>query len=77
MLPGERPEWHAHAACRGKTRVFFADRFESADPARALCAACPVRELCLDAGMFEQHGVWAGLTPLERRDIRMGRREAS
>jgi len=29
--------------------------------AQALCAACPVRELCLDLGRRDEFGVWGGV----------------
>lgn len=44
--------------------------------AKKLCATCPVRGLCLeyalDAG--EEHGVWGGASPNDRRLIRRSRR---
>jgi hypothetical protein len=77
----DRPAWHAHAACRGATALFYAEhtegrRFDVYGPARAICAACPVREPCADAGRNEAHGVWAGLTPKERARLRRSRRAA-
>ncbi len=38
--------------------------------AKKLCAACPVWQECRLAGMGESHGVWGGLSPRERREIR-------
>jgi WhiB family redox-sensing transcriptional regulator len=35
--------------------------------AKAVCASCPVRLDCLEAGMSEPRGVWGGLTAYERR----------
>ena len=39
--------------------------------ARAECAACPVREMCLEYAIEtgQQHGIWAGYSPEERRHI--------
>jgi len=34
--------------------------------AKAVCASCPVRVDCLEAGMPEYRGVWGGLTRHER-----------
>ena len=73
-----RPAWHAQAACRGTDANFYPDRGESVEPAKALCAACPVLEECkafaLDSG--ESHGVWGGLSGRERRTVRKTRRAA-
>ena len=47
--------WQDRAACAGKTEMFFVpfgmSGFQAAewlDPARALCASCPVLEQCRD-----------------------------
>ena len=59
-----RPPWHAEAACRGQDpAVFFPALGRSVEPAKALCAACPVQTECLEAGMAEAHGIWGGLAP--------------
>ena len=48
----------------------------AADPAKAVCAACPVRVRCLEWAMQfnETEGVWGGTTPAERAAIRRERR---
>lgn len=40
--------------------------------AKSICAACPVRELCLDYALVakEEWGIFGGLTPQERRLLR-------
>lgn len=40
--------------------------------AKAICNACPVRELCLDYALAakEEYGIFGGLTPSERRLLR-------
>jgi hypothetical protein len=52
--------------------VFFPGRGESAGPARQVCAACPVRQACLDYAINNRitHGIWGGLTERERRALR-------
>ena len=65
--------WRELAACRGlDLGVFFPERGESAEPARQVCAACPVRQPCLDYAMTNRisHGIWGGLTERERRALR-------
>ena len=84
MLPGEpvatltglllrRPAWMAHAACRDHPRVnFFPRPGESLEPARAVCAACPVRLPCVDYAVSDPDlgGVWGGTSPRQRVAIR-------
>jgi WhiB family redox-sensing transcriptional regulator len=65
--------WRELAACRGADlNLFFPERGESAGPARRVCAACPVREPCLDYAITNRisHGIWGGLTERERRALR-------
>ena len=65
--------WRELAACRGADlEVFFPGRGESAGPARQVCAACPVRQPCLDYAITNRitHGIWGGLTERERRALR-------
>ena len=65
--------WRELAACRGiDLNLFFPERGESAGPARRICAACPVREPCLDYAITNRisHGIWGGLTERERRALR-------
>ncbi|MET3960140.1 WhiB family redox-sensing transcriptional regulator [Marmoricola sp. OAE513] len=48
--------------CQTHPDLFFAERPAFLDQARALCASCPVVDLCL-AGATERaepHGVWGG-----------------
>jgi WhiB family transcriptional regulator, redox-sensing transcriptional regulator len=65
--------WRELAACRGADLgLFFPERGESAGPARQVCAACPVRQPCLDYAITNRitHGIWGGLTERERRALR-------
>ena len=67
--------WRELAACRGTgLEVFFPERGESAGPARRVCAACPVRQPCLDYAITNRiaYGVWGGLSERERRALRSG-----
>ncbi len=64
--------WRQLAACRGTDLdVFFPERGETAGPARQVCAACPVRQPCLDYALSNRitHGIWGGLTERERRPL--------
>jgi WhiB family transcriptional regulator, redox-sensing transcriptional regulator len=67
--------WRELAACRGAgLELFFPERGESAEPARRLCAACPVRQPCLDYAITNRitYGIWGGLSERERRALRSG-----
>jgi WhiB family redox-sensing transcriptional regulator len=64
--------WRELAACRGADLdLFFPGRGESAVPARQVCAACTVRQPCLDYAITNRiiHGIWGGLTERERRAL--------
>ena len=69
LIRAGRPSWQRQAACRGRgSAAWFPDRGETADAARAICAGCPVTVECgAMAAEFACAGVWAGMTPAERR----------
>ena len=72
--------WRYRAACRGDDLdLFFPGRGESAEPARRVCAGCPVREPCLDYALRHgiTHGIWGGLAERDRRALRSRRVGAS
>jgi WhiB family redox-sensing transcriptional regulator len=70
--------WQLAAECRGHDRSIFyppsqAERREDRDRregrAKSICAQCRVRTDCLAYALAQrdQHGIWGGLTELERR----------
>ena len=65
--------WREQAACRGlDPDLFFPGRGELAEPAKQVCAVCPVSAECLDAANdgLEKFGIWSGLSERQRRDLR-------
>jgi len=65
--------WAARARCAdADPELFFPPGDGPATEARQICSQCPVRDDCLtyalDAG--EQYGIWGGLDPTERRNLR-------
>jgi WhiB family redox-sensing transcriptional regulator len=75
--------WRAKAACKGSDpSIFFPERGQSLEPARAICARCPVRRECFWEAMALRElpgqerlmGVWGGTSERERR---RGRVEAA
>ena len=80
--------WQWRAACRGEDASLFfppnhpepkEERLARERQARAICATCPVRMECLEYAVRirEPHGIWGGLSELERRDPRSGAPGAS
>lgn len=84
MGPGRGPECRgdlAGAACAGvDPDLFFpADEDEFSERrAKAICAGCPVREMCLALAMRrrEEFGIFGGLDPAERARLRRRERAA-
>lgn len=69
----ERPSWMADALCRAHPEVsFFPRRGEDLQPAKAICAACPVRAECLAYAQQDYctTGVWGGTSDKERKQLR-------
>lgn len=70
--------WFDRAACRRvDPEVFFPVGTTGAtliqvEGARAVCVRCPVTAECLDWALRtgQDHGVWGGTTPEERRALR-------
>lgn len=75
------PDWMDNAACRGEDTVtFFGPELIGSGsngrpwdtrPAKAICAACPVREDCLSFAIAEgiRYGVWGGMSPKQRQKL--------
>jgi hypothetical protein len=75
---------HGEPPCANYPDAFFHDEAtSSAGPrwnyqiAKALCAECPIRLQCLDYAMAadEEHGVWGGLSPNERKKLKKKNRK--
>jgi WhiB family transcriptional regulator, redox-sensing transcriptional regulator len=75
-----RTDWFDDAACREiDTDIFFPTSEAQADEAKAICAACPVREECLEYALEIRpgDGVWGGLTATERHRLIRRRQKAA
>ncbi|MGH9264658.1 MAG: WhiB family transcriptional regulator [Acidimicrobiales bacterium] len=73
-------DWRQDAACRDlDTGLFFPETEEEAAQALAVCAACPVREACLEFALItrQDDGVWGGMTETDRKRLRRRRQEAA
>jgi WhiB family redox-sensing transcriptional regulator len=65
--------WRQQAACHGTDlNLFYLERGQTAEPARQVCARCPVRQPCLEYVLSNRitSGIWGGLTERERRPLR-------
>ncbi|MEM7340922.1 MAG: WhiB family transcriptional regulator [Actinomycetota bacterium] len=71
-------DWQNRAACRGPNQAIFfpppqserrSDKRRRERRAKEICAECPVVSECREyaIGVREQHGIWGGLTEVERR----------
>lgn len=80
--------WQEHGLCRSSdAAVFFppihfepkAEREAREAKAKAICAACPVRDECLEWALDaeEPFGVWGGQSELDRKRILASRLKAS
>jgi WhiB family redox-sensing transcriptional regulator len=80
MIERSSTSWQDAAMCRGiDPEVFHPQSDEEADEAKAICAACPVREPCLEYALLarEKLGVWGGLSERERRRVLRQRRKSA
>jgi WhiB family transcriptional regulator, redox-sensing transcriptional regulator len=72
--------WRQNSACRGvDPGIFYPAAEEEADVAKAICAQCSVRQLCLEYALThrERDGVWGAATEKERRRILRQRRKSA
>lgn len=67
--------WRTEAACRGvDPELFYPERGSQGwKEAKLVCQTCPVVVACYDYAIVagERHGVWGGLTELERKRRRL------
>lgn len=76
----ETRHWRHDAACFGEDLDLFfpvgvaGPAVWQVSQAKAICEDCPVRAQCLEYALRsgQDHGIWGGLTPQERRELRRG-----
>ena len=78
-----RDHWTDDARCKGKSTLIFFPAYSPHDNrwqmARDICAECTVKEQCLALVLRledtdDKWGMFGGLTPEQRRDIRKEQR---
>lgn len=65
--------WQERALCaQTDPEAFFPEKGGSTREAKNVCAACEVREQCLEYALAndERFGIWGGLSERERRKLR-------
>ncbi len=74
--------WHERAACSGLTAysgpndtLFFPQRGQSTDRAKAICAGCEVKTECADYAidMGIRPGIWGNMTLRQRQRVERAR----
>lgn len=66
-------DWRDEGLCaQTDPGAFYPEKGHSPKPAKKVCAACPVRALCLEYALVhdERFGVWGGLSERERRALK-------
>jgi WhiB family redox-sensing transcriptional regulator len=66
----EARDWMLEARCLdADPEAFFPEKGGSTREAKRICAACPVRDECLEYALEndERFGIWGGLSERERR----------
>lgn len=67
------PEWTRDALClQFDPEMWFPGKTDwtLGRKAKQVCAACPVTTECLIYGMHDPHGIYGGLTAMQRRRLR-------
>ncbi len=69
-------DWTLDALCaQTDPALYFPEKGQNPNRAKATCGACPVIADCLDFALDNriEHGVWGGASPREREAILAGR----
>jgi WhiB family redox-sensing transcriptional regulator len=73
-----RDPWKDRALCaQTDPEIFFPEKshWRQAITAKLVCQRCPVRDACLAHALKhdERYGVWGGMTPSQRKELRRRR----
>ena len=69
--------WMRHAACRHHpTHLWFPERGDPVEEAKAICATCPVQQDCYNYAINIPNlvGIWGGTSGRERRQTKSSQR---
>lgn len=74
LNPPRYPRYTGSEPCRSTDpEVFFPDRVRSREEQAAvrICQGCEIKQQCAEYAVWhEGHGVWGGLTTMQRHQIR-------
>jgi len=73
MTHDSNDDWYGDALCAQiGSEMFFPDKGGSTRAAKTICRKCTVVDACLVSALVrdEQHGIWGGLSPRERRQLK-------
>jgi WhiB family redox-sensing transcriptional regulator len=73
LTPIPHAEWTEQALCtQTDPDAFFPEKGGGTRSATAVCARCLVRAECVSLALAneEDHGIWGGMSPRERRQLR-------
>lgn len=79
-MPLADTAWMVSAQCRDHPpELFFPPDGAGVVVAQRVCAACPVRDACLDYAIVYRidHGVWGGASERQRRRLARSKRDLS
>lgn len=68
----ELPDWWWDGLCaETDPEAFYPEKGGTTEPAKRICARCPVIAQCLDHALAtdEPHGIWGGMSARERRRL--------
>lgn len=71
--------WPAQSVCsQTDPELFFPEKGGSVRAAKQTCAGCPVVSQCLEQALAndETYGIWGGMTPSQRSQIKKVRAQA-
>jgi WhiB family transcriptional regulator, redox-sensing transcriptional regulator len=72
-LEETQTDWRSRGYCTSfSPDLFYSEEPDDIEAAKAVCSGCPSRSPCLEYAMTnkEDHGIWGGTTPPERRTMR-------
>lgn len=72
MITIPMPDWYERAICaQTDPEAFYPEAGCNPEPAKKVCATCPVRRRCLEwaLGNGETFGVWGGTTYKQRQKM--------
>lgn len=71
LRPQAKPRKQVALPCRTDPDAWFSEAEEVKDECKEACRRCPARLACLKEGIDVEFGIWGGLDPEERADLKI------